>query len=75
WQISAEQVPWVPEPDPAKASKIEVRFIPEDSTTTTVELIHHDFDRHGKSGPDMHAAMNSEQGWSHLLKCYAEVVK
>lgn len=67
WQITPERAP---EPNPAKASEVEVRFTECDSGATRVELVHTGFDRHGEGGADYRAAM-ADQGWPYLLECYA----
>lgn len=72
WQISAARVP---EPNPAKASEIEVRFIAEGPKETQVELEHRSFSNHGEDAAEYRAAMGSEQGWPYILDCYAETVK
>jgi uncharacterized protein YndB with AHSA1/START domain len=67
WQISPDRVP---EPDPEKASQVEVRFVEQDATSIRVELSHSGFARHGKGGDAYRAAM-AEQGWPYLLERYA----
>jgi uncharacterized protein YndB with AHSA1/START domain len=64
WQISPQRVP---QPDPARASIVEVRFMP-DGDGTRVELAHRHFSRHGEGAADYEAAMNSPQGWPYLLE-------
>jgi uncharacterized protein YndB with AHSA1/START domain len=61
WQISPERVP---EPDPARASEVEVRFAP-DGAGTRIDLVHRHFDRHGDGGATYSAAMSV--GWQQLL--------
>lgn len=68
WQISPERVP---EPDPARASEIEVRFIEEDSSTTRVELEHRHLDRHGENARMYRDGLGSPHGWSYILDRYA----
>ena len=71
WQITPQGLP---EADPSKASVVEVRFEPEDSGTTRVELEHREFDRHGAEGSSIwYGAMDSEEGgWSYFLNRYAQ---
>lgn len=74
WQISPATRPWSPEPDPAKASEVEVRFTPVEPGRTLVEVEHRDFGRHGPAGADMAAAMASPMGWPALLEAYRAAV-
>jgi uncharacterized protein YndB with AHSA1/START domain len=68
WQISAQRVP---QPDPAKASLVEVRFEPDGESGTRVTLAHRHFSRHGEGAADYEAAMSSPQGWPLLLEKFA----
>ncbi len=55
WQMDARPSPWVPEPDPARASVIDIAF-DADGQGTRVTLTHHGFSR---QGPDAAAAMRA----------------
>ena len=68
WQIAPDRVP---EPNPAKASEVEVRFDPAGPSGTRVELEHRAFARHGESGDTYRQAMASPEGWPLLLDRYA----
>jgi uncharacterized protein YndB with AHSA1/START domain len=68
WQISPQRVP---QPDPAQASLIEVRFTPDGGSGTRVELAHRHFSRHGAGAEEYEAAMSSPQGWPLLLERFA----
>jgi uncharacterized protein YndB with AHSA1/START domain len=68
WQISPRREP---EPDPAKASTIEVTFRADTPARTTVMLEHRDFERHGDGAAAYRAAMASPQGWPWILDRYA----
>ncbi len=59
WQISPERVP---EPDPVKASEVEVRFTAEGLATTRVELEHRGFEHHGPGGDAYRAGLGSPEG-------------
>ena len=64
------------DPDPAKATEIEVQFIAEGPSTTRVELVHRGFEVHGERAEEMRAPIDSENGWSGLLQMYvAEAAK
>lgn len=68
WQIAPDRVP---EPNPAKASEVEVRFGPAGTSGTRVELEHCAFARHGEAGDTYRQAMASPGGWPLLLDRYA----
>lgn len=71
WQISPERVP---EPNPDKASKVDIRFTAEADGTTRLDLEHRGFERHGEHGDSYRAGLASEQGWSYILQRFAEAV-
>lgn len=68
WQISPRRVP---EPDPERASEVEVRFTGEPGGVTRVDLVHRGFLRHGEEGPGYRDAMGSDQGWPLIMERYA----
>jgi uncharacterized protein YndB with AHSA1/START domain len=70
WQISPQRVP---QPDPERASEVEVRFAGEGGSATRVELEHRAFERHGEGADGYRAAMDSPQGWPLLLERFAAV--
>jgi hypothetical protein len=70
WHITPQ---WKYEPDPDKASEIELRFIAEGPTRTRVELEHRHFERHGDGGDTMRSQVDS--GWPGLLDLYARVAQ
>jgi hypothetical protein len=61
----------VPQPNPARASEVEVRFLPAGEPATRVELEHSAFTRHGQAGGEYRQAMASPEGWPLLLDRYA----
>jgi len=67
WQISPRREP---EPNPAKASEVEIRFIAEGPTSTRVEFEHRDLARHGEEGMSYRDALDSPQGWTLILERY-----
>lgn len=71
WQIGPARVP---EPDPAKASQVEVCFLAEGPRTTWVELEHRSFARHGEGADAYRVGMASAQGWPYLMDRYAAAV-
>jgi uncharacterized protein YndB with AHSA1/START domain len=58
------------DPDPAKATEVEVRFTAQESGTL-VELEHRGFERHGATGAVMREKVSAEGGWADLLDRYA----
>jgi uncharacterized protein YndB with AHSA1/START domain len=64
WQIGIDRQP---EPDPAKASEVEVRFTDGGNGGTRVDLEHRAFERHGESGAQWRAGMGSPRGWPLIL--------
>lgn len=67
WQISPTRVP---EPDPARSSRVDVRFYPEEEGTR-IELLHSGFARHGESWEQYRDAMGGEYGWPLILARFA----
>jgi len=73
WQITHE---WGYEPDLAKSSEVEVRFSPDGDGYTRVALEHRNLERHGLVGGNtLRTAVDSEGGWTGLMKMYAELVE
>jgi uncharacterized protein YndB with AHSA1/START domain len=68
WQISPRREP---EPNPANASQVEVRFVPEGRSTTRVEFEHRHLDRHGEGSDTYRTALASPDGWPFILDRYA----
>ena len=66
WHLNPE---WVFDPDPAKATEVEVTFAGEgDGTRVTLE--HRGFEVHGAPGAGMREAVGSEGGWPEHLEHY-----
>jgi uncharacterized protein YndB with AHSA1/START domain len=70
WQISPRREP---EPNPAKASTLEITFVADTPGRTHVVLEHRDFARHGSGAPEYRAALASPRGWSWILDRYVAV--
>jgi uncharacterized protein YndB with AHSA1/START domain len=68
WQINGE---WGYEPDLAKSSEVEVRFVAEGAQSTRVELEHRHFERLGEGGTSMRTGVDAEGGWKDLLQLFA----
>ena len=71
WQIAFDRTP---QPDPARASEVEVRFVSE-GNGTRVTLIHRLFSRHGERALDYREGMASPAGWTRMLDRYAAIVE
>ena len=69
WDITTQ---WELETDLAKTSEVEVRFVAEGSDRTRVELEHRNLDRHGKGWEQMRDSIDSSNGWSELLRLFAD---
>jgi uncharacterized protein YndB with AHSA1/START domain len=69
WQISAK---WAYDPD--LVTELEIRFEPEGTGQTRVELEHRHLDRMGDQAESMRATFESEQGWGGILDRYAAEV-
>ena len=59
------------DPDPAKASRVEVTFHDEGNGKTRVELVHSQLDRHGPGWEKIRDNVGSPGGWSGILEKYA----
>ena len=57
------------DPDPAKATEVEVTFSPE-GDQTRVTLVHRGFEVHGEAGAAMRESVGGDGGWSQLLALY-----
>jgi len=71
WQINGQ---WQYDPDPEHASEIEVRFTPEGSDQTTVELEHRLLHRL-VGGEAIRDSISSGGGWSAVLAFFAKAVE
>lgn len=58
--------------NPKVVTEVEVTFTAIGANRTHVSLEHRLFDRYGEEGEKMHAAVDSPDGWTGLLKMFAE---
>jgi uncharacterized protein YndB with AHSA1/START domain len=68
WQISPKSVP---QPDPNKASLVNVRFVAKGAQETQVAVEHSHFERHGEGSVEYRGEMASAYGWPFVLEQYA----
>jgi uncharacterized protein YndB with AHSA1/START domain len=71
WDISPQ---WQIEPDPAKTSEVEVRFVPEAPQRTRVELEHRNLERHGDGWEGVREGVAGDGGWPLYLQRFAAVL-
>ena len=71
WDISPS---WQIEPDPAKTSEVEVRFVAETPQRTRVELEHRNLDRHGDGWEAVRQGVEGDQGWPLYLGRFGALV-
>ena len=71
WHLQGD---WRYDPDPAKASEVEVTFTRE-GDGTLVELEHRGFERRLDGGAQVAESVAGEGGWSGLLERYAEAAQ
>ncbi len=69
WQIGPRREP---EPDPARASVVEIRFEERDGSGTQLTLEHSGFEHHGTGAAEYQAGMASPHGWPYILQRFAD---
>lgn len=72
WDISPR---WQLETDLGKTSEVEVRFIPEASDRTRVEIEHRKLDRHGEGWEGERDAVASDGGWPLYLRRFGDLIQ
>ncbi|HEY3643364.1 MAG TPA: SRPBCC family protein [Xanthobacteraceae bacterium] len=70
WQIDGN---WKYDPD--LITEVEVRFTPLNGGATRVDLEHRNLERFGDKIEPVRTAIDSEGGWSGILKVYAQVAE
>jgi hypothetical protein len=70
WQINAN---WKYDPD--LITEVEVRFTALTGGETRVDLEHRNLERFGDKSEPARTALDSEGGWSGILRTYAEVAE
>ena len=72
WHLGPD---WKFNPDLARASEVEIRFIAEGPSVTLVKLEHSRFERHGEGHEMLRAAMAGPDAWAMTLAEFARVVE
>jgi uncharacterized protein YndB with AHSA1/START domain len=70
WHVSPR---WTIDPDPAKASEVEVLFTPEGPGRTRVTLEHRHFERHGDGWEIVRDAVSAPESWPAALRRFADL--
>jgi hypothetical protein len=70
WHIDGN---WKYDPDPARASRVDVRFFDEGNGTSRVELEHSLLDRHA-AWEKLRESVSGPGGWPGLLEMFAAKV-
>jgi uncharacterized protein YndB with AHSA1/START domain len=68
WHLQAD---WKFDPDPEKASEVEIRFFATDAGETRVELEHRNLERHSASWEQVRTSVDSPGGWTAILENFA----
>ncbi len=66
WQLNAQ---WQYDAD--FLTEVEVTFIAEGSHSTRVVLEHRDLERYGEAAQEVHASLDSDDGWGGSLQSFA----
>jgi len=71
WHLQAD---WNYDPNPGKASEVEIRFFAEGAGKTRVELEHRGLERHGAGWEQIRTSVDSPGGWNAILEEFAKAV-
>jgi uncharacterized protein YndB with AHSA1/START domain len=69
WHVGPNMMP---EPNPSRASEVEIKFIAEEPGRTRIEVEHRCFSNHGAGAEGYRAVMGSVKGWPMILKAFAD---
>jgi hypothetical protein len=69
WHLDAT---YTYDPNPARASRVDVTFHDEGNGITRVELVHSQLDRHGGDWEKLRSGVASPNGWGGIMDTYAE---
>ena len=68
WHLGAD---FAYDPDPAKASRVDVTFHDEGNGETRVELVHSQLDRHGAGWEKLREGVSGPGGWPAIMDGFA----
>jgi uncharacterized protein YndB with AHSA1/START domain len=66
WQINGQ---WQYDPDPSRASEVEVLFT-EDNGQTRVDFEHRHIERHGEGAAELARQVGADGGWPSILDLF-----
>jgi uncharacterized protein YndB with AHSA1/START domain len=66
---------WVCDPDPAKASEVEICFTPDGLGSTLVVLTHSKLERHGEGYEQLREMFEGPGAWIAILESFAKRVE
>jgi uncharacterized protein YndB with AHSA1/START domain len=69
WHLGPD---WKFNPDLAKASDVAIRFTPEGTTATLVELVHSGFERHGEGYERLRMMLDGPDAWTSTLAAFVK---
>lgn len=69
WQIDHDRVP---QPNPDKASEVEITFEDINEKNCTLKLVHRYFERHDVKQHLYFETMNGQHGWDYILSCFTD---
>jgi uncharacterized protein YndB with AHSA1/START domain len=72
WHLGPD---WKFNPALANASEVEIRFTPEGSAATLVELEHSHFERHGEGYEQLRTTMDGPGAWDTTLAEFAKLLQ
>jgi uncharacterized protein YndB with AHSA1/START domain len=68
WHLDAD---YKYDPDPARASRVDVSFHDEGNGKTRVELVHSQLDRHAGDWKKLRDGVGSQGGWGGIVEMFA----
>ena len=71
WHLQSD---WTFDPNPDRASEVEIRFFAEDAGKTRVELEHRNLERHGAGWEQVRTGVDSPGGRSAILEQFAKAL-